>query len=276
MIDLRQYLTEDICRIAGQMLDLQLDRTTVTYGWGGKSVGFRTDRDTWLRISFRSEDQINERIWTGEECASALQGIAKPRLLRSVRWLDTESTVVWRADELSLAGGAPISTTPQISAAPELPGAWWAQLATSLTALQLHKTVRVGVRQDLVTRRITEFSQDQVDPTVDEWTTVHADLHWANLMAPELQILDWEGWGLGPRGLDAASLWAYSLCVPPVAERIQNEFKEDLTTRSGKLAQLFNCVELLRMVKNFGDHPTLEEPLTMAANELVSELAVAS
>jgi hypothetical protein len=86
-------------------------------------------------------------------------------------------------------------------------------------------------------------------------------------------LLDWEGWGLGPRGLDAATLWAFSLLVPSVAERVNEEFSEDLSCRSGKIAQLFMCAELLRMTRNFGDHPDLEKPLTREADRLVAELA---
>jgi hypothetical protein len=271
-INLQEYLPEKVCVMVERALGLRLDRMTVCYGWGGKSAGFRTDQATWLRVSYRSSDQINERTWTGEECASALLSVAKPRLLRSFRWLDEEQNLVWRADELALVSSPLVSATPQIDANPELADEWWAQLTSSLSALGLHKTTRVGVRQDLVNRRIAEFAGDCIDPTIEEWATAHADLHWANVTAPDLHILDWEGWGVGPRGLDAATLWAYSLLAPPVAERIQAEFKKDLATRSGKLAQLFTCVELLHMIWKFGDHPRLEEPLVGAANSLVSEL----
>lgn len=274
-INLQEHLPEKICADVEQALGLRFDRATASYGWGGKSAGFCTDQATWLRISYRPNDQLNERTWTGEECASVLRGVAKPRLLRSLRWLDEEQGLIWRVDELTLTSSPLISVTPQIEASPKLADEWWTQLIGSLSALRLHKTTRVGVRQDLVNRRIAEFAGDRVDPTIDEWTIAHADLHWANLTAPHLQILDWEGWGVGPRGLDAATLWAYSLLVPPVAERIQAEFKEDLATRSGKLAQLFTCVELLRMIRNFSDHPRLEVPLVGAADSLVLELAAA-
>ncbi|MYT25561.1 hypothetical protein GTW69_35740 [Streptomyces sp. SID7760] len=35
-------------------------------------------------------------------------------------------------------------------------------------------------------------------PRIHELTTGHADLHWANLTAPTLIVLDWEGWGRMP------------------------------------------------------------------------------
>ncbi|MGH3693322.1 MAG: hypothetical protein ACRDRX_04870 [Pseudonocardiaceae bacterium] len=215
---------------------------------------------------------MNERLWTGEECASVLVDVAKPTLLRSLRWLDADRALVWRADELTHAQSEMISTTSEIVADPELPAQWWEELKRSLAALTEHRTVRVGARQNLVTRRVTEISGGSVNPTVKEWSTAHADLHWANLTAPQCEILDWEGWGIGPRGLDAATLWGYSLVVPTVAERIATEFADDLATRSGKIAQLFTCAELLRMIVKFGDHPDLEEPLTLASHRLIEEL----
>ncbi|MGH8897680.1 MAG: hypothetical protein ACRDZ4_11825 [Egibacteraceae bacterium] len=271
-IDLEEYPIESVFSHTEKTLGVRLRRETPAYGWGGKSVGLRTNEGTWVRISYRSESQINERTWTGEECASVLHGIAKPTLLRSARWLDAQQGIVWRADELTLADGPLISPTPEITETPTLSPEWWASLRSSLVALSSHKTTRVGVRQDLVNRRINEFTDSSASCVIDEWATAHADLHWANLTAPALQILDWEGWGIGPRGLDAATLWAFSLLVPSIASRIQHEFKKDLSTRSGKLAQLFMCVELLHMIHKYGDHPHLEEPLSRAASGLALEL----
>jgi hypothetical protein len=273
VINPQEHLPEEICVNVEQALGLRFDRATASYGWGASRRASVPIRPPGCGFLTGRTISSNERIWTGEECASVLCGVAKPRLLRSLRWLDKEQGIVWRADELTLAKSPLASVTPHIEASPVLADEWWAQLKGSLSALRSHKTTRIGVRQDLVNRRIAEFAGERVDPTIDEWTTAHADLHWANLTAPELQILDWEGWGVGPRGLDAATLWTYSLLVPTVAERIKAEFKDDLGTRSGKLAQLFMCVELLRMIRDFGDHPKLEEPLTDVAHTLVSELA---
>jgi hypothetical protein len=68
-------------------------------------------------------------------------------------------------------------------------------------------------------------------------------------------------------------LWAFSLLVPSVAELVSEVFSGDLSRRSGKISQLFMCVELLRMTRNFGDHPDLKKPLTREADRLVAELA---
>jgi len=274
--DLRSTAVDGVLDQVEIMLDVALDRSTAVYGWQGKTAGLATTAipPTWVRLAARPADEINERIWTGEECASVLTGVAKPTLLRSLRWLDADQAMVWRVDEVTHARSPLISTTPEIISAPDLPNTWWTGLKTSLATLACHRTVRVGARQDLVNRRVAELAGPEVDAGVDEWATAHADLHWANLTGPRCEILDWEGWGAGPRGLDAATLWGYSLLVPELAERIQTEFAADLATRSGRLAQLFTCAELLRMVVNHGDHPELKEPLTLAAGDLVDQLRV--
>ncbi|OHV32738.1 hypothetical protein CC117_24345 [Parafrankia colletiae] len=256
---------------------MDLDLANPAFGWGGKSMGFATSRGTWVKILFRPVSRINERIWTGEECASVLTGVPKPRLLGSVRWADPTRDLVWRADETTRVEAPAVSSTPELREEPQgLSAAWWETLRGSLTALAGATTTRVAVRQDLIDRRISEYAGTAVDPTVDEWSTAHADVHWANLTAPRMVLLDWEGWGLGPRGLDGATLWAFSLLVPAVAARVSDLFAEDLSCRSGALARLFLCVELLRMTRHFGDHPDLAGPLTREADRLVITLSAAN
>ncbi|WP_131769689.1 hypothetical protein [Candidatus Protofrankia californiensis] len=274
MLDLRDTRIPDVIDYCKEVLSVDLDTENPAFGWGGKSVGFRTSRGTWVKILFRPSDLLNEWTWTGEECASVLTGISKPQLLRSIRWSDGQRELVWRADETTRVDSPVISSTPEIRDYPQgLSADWWNDLRESLSALAGKKTTRVGVRQDLINRRVREYAGEAVDPSVDEWMPAHADVHWANLTAPTMTLLDWEGWGLGPRGLDAATLWVFSLLVPAVAKRVSEEFADDLSCRSGKIAQLFMCVELLKMVRNFGDHPDLEKPLTREADRLVVELA---
>lgn len=276
VLDLRDTPISDVIDYCEAALSVDLGTESPAFGWGGKSIGFGTSRGTWVKILFRPSGQINDRIWTGEECASVLAGVSKPQLLRSVRWTDTTRDLVWRADETTRVESPAISSTPEIRKEPRnLSDEWWDTLRGSLTALAGTKTTRVAVRQDLIDRRIREYAGTVIDPVVDEWVPAHADVHWANLTAPRMVLLDWEGWGLGPRGLDGATLWAFSLLVPAVAERVSDLFADDLSCRSGMLARLFMCVELLRMTRNFGDHPDLARPLTHEADRLVIELSAA-
>lgn len=48
-----------------------------------------------------------------------------------------------------------------------------------------------------------------------------------------------------PRGLDAANLWVNSLAVPELAERVRQHRTADLESRSGKLAALFYCAQII-------------------------------
>lgn len=274
MLNLRDQLTSHVIATAERALSTTLVIRDPQYGWGGKSVGFpEASGNNWVRIIARPATELHERTWTGEECASVLVGIPKPSLIRSFRWLDPATQIVWRADEMTLARAPIVSKTPDAMAEPDLPAGWWAELRGALETLSRHKTERVAARQDLITRRITQFTSTPIDAKIPEWRTSHGDLHWANITAPQLNLLDWEGWGAGPRGLDAATLWAFSLGVPALANRIHSEFAADLDTRSGQLARLFMCIELLRMVDNFGDHRHLKEPLTYAATALVRDLS---
>jgi hypothetical protein len=274
VLDLRRLALEEPLSIAEAALGCQVDAEHAVYGWRGKSVGFPTvDGSAWIRLTNRPLDRINERTWTGDECASVLSGVSKPELLRSYRWTDVGLQIVWKADEMTIVGDPPIAPDPYVVIAPRLGEDWWAVLTASLESLALSKTGRVAVRQDLISRRISEVSGRRVDPAVDEWRPAHGDLHWANLAAPRCVILDWEGWGSGPRGYDAALLWAFSLGVSSLADEILGRFREDFATRTGTLARLFVCSELLHMVGTYGDHPFLEGPLKLASDDLIRQLS---
>jgi hypothetical protein len=92
---------------------------------------------------------------------------------------------------------------------------------------------------------IRKVFPDAPDIRIDEWTTAHADLNWANMTGPDLWILDWEDFGRAPRGLDAANLWFGSLAVPEIAEKVYNGRRQDMDSRTGQVMQLLKCAELL-------------------------------
>src|SRR5260221_5136324 len=85
----------------------------------------------------------------------------------------------------------------------------------------------------------------QLDSTIEEWATAHADLNWANLTGPAFGILDFEDWGRAPRGLDAANLWRSSLSVPEVADKVYRRRRADLECRTGQIMMLFYCAEIM-------------------------------
>lgn len=126
--------------------------------------------------------------------------------------------------------------------------------------------------QEHFSRRISQVFGDGVDSTATEWATAHTDLHWGNLTAPGCVILDWEDWGRAPRGLDAATLWGHSLLVPALAKRVEHEFRAELSTRTGQLAQLLFTANVMRLGARRADPSPLLGPARRAADVLLTEL----
>ncbi len=63
-----------------------------------------------------------------------------------------------------------------------------------------------------------------------------------------------------------------TLAVPDTADRVHAEFREDLDCRSGKIAQLWVCGNILRMAAQRADAHDLAEPARVAADQLVTDL----
>lgn len=101
-----------------------------------------------------------------------------------------------------------------------------------------------------------------------QWTAAHGDFHFANLCAPTLRVLDFEGWGLAPAGYDAATLHSYSLLVPAIAARVRRELAHILNTPGGRFAELAVITELLHTAAR-GDNAALTEPLRERAATLL-------
>ncbi|MFG2143661.1 hypothetical protein ACGFRG_05600 [Streptomyces sp. NPDC048696] len=272
VIDLRKEPIEDALDRVERTLQVRLDQATVVRK--RRSIGARTDRDTWVRIERRGLDRIGSQGGDGTASAEALHGVTKPAWYGSMAWRDTDEPVMWRADETALLPGQPVGSAI-VSEDPGLLDAWWAALNASLGALAAQHTYRVAtpdteaITQELVTRTIGNVFAG-VDTLVHQWTPAHADLNWANVTAPEFCLFDWEDWGLAPRGLDAATLWAASLAVPALADRVRQERRCDLESRDGKLMLLFASAKIL------GPHAHPEDPrLTPAravAEQTVREL----
>ncbi|MFC9927175.1 hypothetical protein [Streptomyces sp. NPDC127190] len=240
-----------------------------------RSVGARTDRATWVRIERRPLDKIGDQGWNGTECAARLDGVARPAWHGCVVWRDADEPVMWRADETDLLPAAPVGNAV-LSEAPELPGEWWAGLNASLDALATHRTRRVAtpdtepITQASVTDSVRAVFPGDFDTTVQRWVPAHADLNWANVTAPVFGLFDWEDWGNAPRGLDSATLWASSLAVPSLADRVRRERRRDFDSRDGKLMTLFVCSRILGPYAHPED-PRLE-PARRMAEEIVEEL----
>lgn len=255
-------------------LQVRLDRDTAVRK--RRTVGALTNRHTWVRVERRPYARIGTQGWNGAESAALLDGVVQPVWRSAVSWRDEGDAVMWRADETDLLPGEPVRPGGVLTEDPGLTGEWWAALNSSLDALADARTTRVATPDTVV---ITQAHVDEViqaafpgplDTVIDRWTPAHADLNWANVTGPQFSLFDWEDWGMAPRGLDSASLWAQSLAVPALAERVRRERSGDLESRDGKVMGLFVCAKIAGRYAHPED-PRLE-PARRAAERLVEEL----
>jgi hypothetical protein len=266
-------LPDDVIAQVERRLDVRLDRSSAKTGAWATSAGHRTDQGTWVRVDSRPPSVIQPQSWVGAEAASVIPGIPKPAWFQSATWADTRRERVWRAEEMELVTESVVAVTgTMLTAALDLPEVWWTELRAALAALAGFRTFRVSGRQELITRRVSQVLGGAVDTTVTEWTTSHGDLHWGNITAPRLYLLDWADWGLAPRGNDAACLWGSALAVPDTADRVHAEFRDALDCRSGKIARLWICSNILRMADTRADARDLAEPARAAADQLIKDL----
>jgi hypothetical protein len=243
--DLRHVAIDDVLDRVERSLQLRL----VAEGSVRKrrSIGFRSDRGTWVRIECRGLERFDGQGW-GLEAARVLHGVPVPDWLAGVSWFDPLRHTMWRVDETRLIDESPVG---RASSAALLADDWWAAFDIAMDALAEHRSTRLAtpdcesISVERVEAAIRKVFPDAVGLVIDEWTTAHADLNWANMTGPELWILDWEDWGTAPRGLDAANLWFGSLTVPDVAEKVRRRRHADLESATGRTMALFKCAELL-------------------------------
>jgi hypothetical protein len=265
--------TDDVLAEVERRLNLRLDRSQIRTGAWAASTGFPTGKGTWVRVDSRPAAWVQPQSWFGTEAASIIASVPKPSWFQTVTWADPERGLAWRAEEMELVAEPVIAETgTMLTTDPHLPESWWTELRAALTALAEFRTFRICGRQELVTRRISQVLGGEVDTTVHEWATSHGDLHWGNITAPKLVLLDWADWGLAPRGNDAACLWASALAVPAIADRVHAEFRDDLDSRSGRIARLWVCSNILRMAGRRADATALQQPARDAAERLLKSL----
>ncbi|MER6557723.1 hypothetical protein ABT300_08135 [Streptomyces sp. NPDC001027] len=272
-VDLRVEPVDEVLDRVERSLQVRLALETVVRK--RRSVGARTDRDTWVRVERRVLDKISDQGWNGTESATRLKHITQPAWQGCVVWRDPAEPVMWRADETELLPGSPVGTAVLINA-PRLTDTWWQAFNDSLDALAEQHTRRVAtpdtvaITQALVTETISTAFPSGFDTTVERWAPAHADLNWANVTAPTFCLFDWEDWGNAPRGLDSATLWGSSLAVPALADRVWQERLHDFESRDGKLMTLFTCAKILGP----GAHPEDPrlEPACLRAEQILSEL----
>jgi Phosphotransferase enzyme family len=240
-------------------------------GLGRRTFGVRVEATAdgspaWLRLL--SAPVPGGKLWTGLiEADSALPpGVPRPHLLAS-REIKTGDRVT-RADLLTFVTAPVASPTPDLpkDGIGDLPESWWNGLRDAVASIAA-TTAPPGrepvISPAYVERTVPGYLAVHLDAHPEGWRLAHGDLHWANLTAPPLTILDWEGFGPAPAGFDAAYLLAHTLPHPPTARRIATVFEPELSGATGRLARLVVAAMILQAADRDALHARLA-PLVRA------------
>jgi hypothetical protein len=263
-----EWMRENFTRAADHFGVTVAGRTS--FGWLLRSISAPVDRGTerlWLRVVTEYPQWASGDGWTGNVDAGKFTGIVPiPRVVSLHQWPDAQRHV--RAELMTRLPGTPCSrsNTPPPDLA--LPDRWWDELVNGLDTLAHAPTCRVYTDQDTTDQRMHVAFGDDVTVAIERWETVHGDLHWNNLFRDPFAIVDWELWGRGPVGTDAATLYLYSLGQPHIAQRVHDRFADVLDSPDGQRAQLYVAARLLHRA-TFGDHPALVAPLRALSQRLL-------
>lgn len=245
------------------------------FGWHDRTVGARIatpDGPRWLRVISEHKRWSSGDSWTGNSDANdtAFASVPKPTLLDVHEWLVGDQRV--RAELMTYVPDATIADDMILRGHVELPEAWWASLRHGLRAVaEVRGTKRVIIGDDVLRHHLLAAFGFDLDVDRLDWSCAHGDLHWSNLTAPTLWILDWEHWGWAPRGYDAAVLYCASILTPDLASQVHQRFGDQLDNYSGRVAQLAAITKLLCRVED-GDHLDLAKPLHQHATALLRHL----
>lgn len=227
---------------ASRELRVRVDGPPAHRRWRGRRWGVPVTRGAepgWLKLSEQDRALDIAGLWSGPAIANDTLGpeVVRPALLDTVDWAGGDH--YYRAELWQRLGpGHRTSDTTFLVTAPELDETWWTRLRASLDGLAAATTTRRAIRQrylDVAMRRQLPFA---VSTTVPRWSPAHADLHWANVTAPEFALVDWERWGSAPAGWDIAMLHVFALLVPAVAEQIRMRFADAFADPATVFAEL--------------------------------------
>jgi hypothetical protein len=237
--------------------------TCEAWGWRGRTLSrpvIASNGPAWLRVACAPIGHIVRTFWDGSiDAEKAIPtSVPRPRLRASHDW--SHDQWEYRVELYDRVAAHPAATSPTLRTEPDLPLTWWTALRTALDDIVTVPTHRFTVRQQYLDRAMPHFLGTPIDTTVPSWSTAHGDFHYANICAPTLHILDWEGWGLAPRGYDAAVLHSYSLLLPCLAAQVRSNFAPLFDTPTGRFAELVAITELLNSIAR-GNNRDLAEPL---------------
>jgi hypothetical protein len=234
------------------------------WGWRGRTIGSRADSaegPAWLRIQSAPAAQASGKIWEGTALADRLMPtLAKPALLGLHDW--ESGGMAYRAELTEFITDPVCSPDPVLRRELDLPPEWFGELRANLEIIAAVDTDRTVISQDYLDRTMPAFLDVAAGRATraPAWTTAHGDVHFANLTAPNLRLLDLEGFGAAPAGYDAATLYTYSLLAPRTAAAVYAAFADILDSTAGRFAQLAIATELLQSCTR-GDNLELQGAL---------------
>ncbi|GAA2239889.1 hypothetical protein GCM10010413_47040 [Promicromonospora sukumoe] len=260
-----RYLAEAAARFG-----VTVEGAVVT-GHHNGTAGVRVSGPAWLRVAVLSTSWAKDDMWNGIATATGdpFDDVPMPRVLRSVEWTDRDLNV--RADLLTYISQPTIGTGLVLEHQPELTDTWWASLHAGLNPLRrIEVTKRMAINPRRFQAQLLEWFGVEIDRDRVQWEVVHGDLHFGNLTAPDLHILDWENWGWAPVGYDAAHLACSAVLQPEIEAKVRAQFADVLNTYSGAIAQLIVATKYLRLVEG-GEHPEIAAPIGQYAERLIRD-----
>ncbi|MGW4030593.1 phosphotransferase [Streptomyces sp. NPDC004838] len=237
------------------------------WGWRGRTLGRQAVHPAhgvcWLRLLSAPAEKVGGKLWEGTELAArTFPTVPKPQLFGVHDWTDTAHA--YRAELTQFIHEPVLSADPVLRQEIELPNTWFTAVRGTLASVAAARTDRIAVRQEWIDRAVPQFTGHPA-PRVEFWECAHGDFHAANITT-DATVLDWEAWGLAPRGYDAALMVAYSQLAPNTAARMRHEFRELLESSAGRAAMLVACTDLLQSASR-GDHPDLTGKLHALVEE---------
>lgn len=234
-------------------------------GWCLLSISAPVDGGRWLRVTSEGVEWAHGEWWTGSIDANVITGIRKPFVLNWTEW-DVAGVRRQRAELMTRVPGRPCSPTDALHDELAVSSVWWTQLREALDTLSAIPTDRVYRTQAHLDVRTQKVFGETIP--VRRWETVHGDLHWGNVFDP-FALIDWDHWGVGPVGTDAATLYCYAQLVPGTCRQVRETFADTLDSPDGRIAQLHVLARLLSRIAVMGDHPEMEGSLRARARELL-------
>ena len=202
-------------------------------------------RHYWLKISGYKgafPDKLRQKLLG----PPAIAGVPMPLVLKTAGW--ASDGIHWLATQMTPAPSPAIERNVfATDIAGRVSDQWIASLKTALDCLNastIHAQYHMSPEQ--VRNSIVRRWGADAPHAVDDWRLAHGDLQWSTVTAPNLMFIDWNEWGLAPRGHDAAKLIIFAIKQPDLMRRLEAAFAED---RSGRVALLVHATQMLRHIE---------------------------